>query len=147
MKRHETKIVKEAIKLAKRIGVAPANLMTPTILADEAGKVHKNVDVQVLGELQMKALKMGLILGVSQGSDEQAQFITMEYKGGKKDEAPTVIIGKGLTFDMGGNSIKPARDLHKMKFDMLGGGSVLAMMQAVANLKLKQKHRWNSAFK
>ena len=139
MKRHETKIVKEAIKLAKRLGIAPANLMTPRILADEARKnIHKNVDVEVLGELQMKTLKMGLILGVSQGSDEQAQFIKVEYKGGKKDEAPTVIIGKGLTFDMGGNSIKPARDLHKMKFDMLGGGSVMAMMQAVANLKLKQ---------
>ena len=139
MKRHETKIVKEAIKLAKRIGVAPANLMTPTILSEEARKnVHKNVSVEVLGELQMKALKMGLILGVSQGSDEKAQFIVMEYKGGKRGEAPTVIIGKGLTFDMGGNSIKPARDLHKMKFDMLGGGSVMAMMQAIANLKLKQ---------
>ena len=138
MKRHETKIVKEAIKFAKRIGIAPANLMTPRILSDEARNLHKKLDVEVLGELQMKSLKMGLILGVSQGSDEQAQFIKIEYKGGKKDEAPTVLIGKGLTFDMGGNSIKPARDLHKMKFDMLGSANVMAAMLAVANLKLKQ---------
>ena len=138
MKRHESKIVKEAIKFAKRIGIAPANLMTPTILAEEARNLHKKLDVEVLGELQMKALKMGLILGVSQGSDEQAQFIKIEYKGGKKDEAPTVLIGKGLTFDMGGNSIKPARNLHQMKFDMLGSANVMAAMLAVANLKLKQ---------
>ena len=140
MKRHETKIVKEAIKLAKRLGIAPANLMTPRMLADEARKnVHTSLKVEVLGELQMKALKMGLILGVSQGSDEQAQFIKLEWHGAKdRKEAPTILIGKGLTFDMGGNSIKPAKDLHKMKFDMLGAANVMATMQAVVNLDLKQ---------
>ena len=139
MKRHEIKIVKEAIEFAKRIGIAPANLMTPVILAEEARNLHKKLFVEVLGEAQMNALKMGLILGVSAGSDEQAQFIRIEYKGAKSwKTAPTVLIGKGLTFDMGGNSIKPARDLHKMKFDMLGSGAVMATMKAIATMGLKQ---------
>ena len=136
MKRKERKVVDKAIEFAKEVGLAPANLMTPSNLAERAQSLHKSVKVKVFGEKEMKEMEMGLLLGVSQGSDEEAKLIVAEYNGGDKDDAPTVLVGKGLTFDMGGNSIKPASKLHQMKFDMLGGGAVLAAIKAAADLKL-----------
>jgi leucyl aminopeptidase len=132
----QRKAVESGIEFAKRIGLAPANIMTPTKLSEEAKTLHKDIKVKVLGEKDMEKLGMGLLLGVSQGSDEEAKLIVAEYNGGSKGDNPTVLIGKGLTFDMGGNSIKPAKNLHQMKFDMLGGGAVLAAIKAAAELKL-----------
>lgn len=137
MNKRQTKAVDSAIEFAKRIGLAPANLMTPTNLAEEASNLHPSIKVKILGEEEMTKLGMGLLLGVSRGSDEEAKLIVAEYNGtGGYLDNPTVLIGKGLTFDMGGNSIKPANNLHQMKFDMLGGGSVLAAIKAAAELEL-----------
>ncbi len=140
MNKKQRKILDKSIEFAKRIGLEPANKMTPTKLAEEARTIAKDtatVQTTILGEAKMAKLGMGLILGVSQGSDEEAKFIVCEYNGtGCAKSPPTVLIGKGLTFDMGGNSIKPATNLHQMKFDMLGGGAVLATVQAAAEMKL-----------
>ena len=136
MNRKQRKVLKDSIAFAKRIGMEPANVMTPTKLAEEAKSMSVDIKVKVLNERDMKKLGMGLLLGVSQGSDQEAKLIVAEYNGGYKHDAPTVLVGKGLTFDMGGNSIKPANNLHQMKFDMLGGGAVLATIKAAAELKL-----------
>jgi leucyl aminopeptidase len=133
--KRQRKAVENGIEFAKRVGLAPANYMTPTQLAKEA-KTISGVKTTVLTEKDMTKLGMGLILGVSQGSDEEAKFIICEYNGTDPKEAPTVLVGKGLTFDAGGYSIKPSSNMHQMKFDMLGGGSVLAAIQAAAEMKL-----------
>jgi leucyl aminopeptidase len=135
-KKQQLKAVESGIEFARKVGLAPANIMTPTQLSEEAKGLHKDIRVKVLGEKEMARLGMGLLLGVSQGSDEEAKLIIAEYNGGTKGDAPTVLIGKGLTFDMGGNSIKPANNLHQMKFDMLGGGAVLAAIKAAAEISL-----------
>jgi len=137
MNKLQTKVVDSGIEFAKRIGLAPANFMTPTKLAAEAKALHPSLAVKVLNEKDMAKLGMGLLLGVSRGSDEEAKLIIVEHRGSPVSGAePTVLIGKGLTFDMGGNSIKPSNNLHQMKFDMLGGGSVLAAMKIAAELNL-----------
>ena len=135
MNKKQRKVLDKSIEFAKRIGLAPANEMTPTQLAKEA-KAISGVKTTVLTEKDMSKLGMGLLLGVSQGSDEDAKFIVCEYNGTDPKEAPTVLVGKGLTFDAGGYSIKPAANLHQMKFDMLGGGAVLAAIQAAAEMEL-----------
>ena len=138
MNKKQTKVVENTIKnFSVRVGNKPGNLMTPTMLANEVVDMGKEFDfeVEVLGEKKMKALGMGLILGVSQGSDEEAKLIVAKYMNGG-DEKPTVLVGKGLTFDAGGYSIKPAANLHKMRFDKLGGVAVLSTLRAVAELKL-----------
>jgi len=139
MNKKQMKVVEDTIKnFSKRVGNKPANLMTPTILADEVVQMgnHYGFDVEVLGEKKMKALKMGLILGVSQGSDEEAKLVVAKYMNGG-DEKPTVLVGKGLTHDCGGYSIKPAAGLNKMRHDKLGGVAVLGTLRAVAELKLE----------
>lgn len=90
----------------------------------------------VLDEARMKKLGMGALLSVSKGSREPAKLITMQYNGGEKGQAPVVLVGKGLTFDAGGISIKPAAAMDEMKYDMCGGASVLGVMRALAELKL-----------
>jgi leucyl aminopeptidase len=130
--------VKRAIELAVRLGDMPGNVLTPTVFAGEAVELAKASDrltSTILRERDMEVLGMGLLLGVSQGSEEEARLIVVEYEGGG-DEAPIALVGKGLTFDAGGYSIKPANNLHRMKHDMLGGGAVLATMQAIAELEL-----------
>jgi len=136
MNKKQNKVVDKGIEFAKRIGLSPANLMTPTKLSEEASSLHPSLKVKVLGEKEMDKLGMGLLLGVSQGSDEEAKLIIVEHNGAPDDLSSTVLIGKGLTFDMGGNSIKPSNNLHQMKFDMLGGGSVLAAIKVAAELNL-----------
>jgi leucyl aminopeptidase len=93
--------------------------------------------VQVLEEKQTEKLGMGALLSVSRGSRQPAKLIVMEYRGGKADAKPVVLVGKGLTFDAGGISIKPASGMEDMKFDMSGGAAVIAAMQAVAELDVK----------
>jgi leucyl aminopeptidase len=131
--------VKSAIKLSVELGDTPSNLLTPTILAEKAVEIaegHENLVATILGEEEMDDLGMGLLLGVSQGSDEDARLIVLEYDGGEDEEAPIALVGKGLTFDAGGYSLKPPSNMHQMKHDMLGGGAVLATMQAIAELDL-----------
>ena len=125
--------------LAKDLGNLPPNICTPTYLADVARKLAKNgkLKVTVLEEAQMKKLGMGALLAVSQGSHQPAKLITMEYHGGAKNAKPQVLVGKGITFDSGGISIKPSAAMDEMKFDMCGAASVFGAVKAVMQLGLK----------
>jgi leucyl aminopeptidase len=125
--------------LAKDLGNLPGNICTPTYLAEQAKKLGRKstkLRVQILEEKQMEKLGMGALLSVSRGSRQPAKLIVMEYKGGKPKSKPVVLVGKGLTFDAGGISIKPSPAMDEMKFDMCGGASVLGAMAACVELKL-----------
>ena len=124
---------------SRDLGNHPAGDMTPKSLAEDVKRMCKGtaVKVRVLDEEKMKSLGMGAILGVSQGSVEEAQMVIMEYKGGKKDDAPIIFCGKGITFDSGGISIKPSSKMDEMKFDMLGAAAVAGGVHAIAKLGLK----------
>ncbi len=127
------------VALAKDLGNLPGNICTPSYLADQArklGRKSRRLRVQILGERQMEKLGMGALLSVSKGSRQPAQLIVMEYRGGKPTDKPVVLVGKGLTFDAGGISIKPSAAMDEMKFDMCGGASVLGTMAACLELKL-----------
>lgn len=132
-------IISEQINFARRLGDTPGNLMTPTILAKEAQKAAKEtgVKVTVWDKARIKKEKMGGLIGVSQGSDQEPRFIIMEYKGGKASDKPICLVGKGLTFDAGGISIKPGAGMDEMKYDMCGSTAVIAGILAIAKLKLK----------
>ncbi|MDQ5985678.1 MAG: Cytosol aminopeptidase [Syntrophus sp. SKADARSKE-3] len=124
---------------ARDIVSMPANNMTPTDLANEAlniAKKRKTVTCKVFDENHMKKLGMNALLGVAKGSDEPAKFIIMEYRGTKRSVAPIVLVGKGLTFDSGGISLKPAEKMDEMKTDMAGAAAVLGAIQAVSDLQL-----------
>ncbi len=126
------------VALARDLGNLPSNLCTPTYLAEEAqrlGKRHK-LNVTVLDRRQMEKLGMGALLAVTRGSAEPARFIVLEYNGAPKKHKPVVLVGKGITFDTGGISLKPAGDMDEMKYDMSGAGSVLGTFEAVAGMKL-----------
>ena len=126
------------VALAKDLGNLPSNVCTPTYLAREAeriGKAHK-FKVTVLDRKDMEKLGMGSFLSVTRGSAEPPRFIVMEYRGGPKKQKPVVLVGKGITFDTGGISLKPAGDMDEMKYDMSGAGSVLGTLKAVAGMKL-----------
>ena len=125
--------------LAKALANLPGNICTPTYLADQAralGRGAGKLKVRVLEEAQMRKLAMGALLSVSRGSREPAKLIIMEYRGGKANSKPVVLVGKGLTFDAGGISIKPAAGMDEMKYDMCGGASVLGTMAACVELQL-----------
>ncbi|ALA56619.1 leucyl aminopeptidase [Nitrospira moscoviensis] len=117
----------------------PSNVMTPTKIAHEAKAVAKEtgVSVKILEQKEMEALGMGALLGVAKGSHEPPKFIILQYHGSKKkDERPVVLVGKTITFDTGGISLKPAENMEQMKADMTGGAEVLATIRAAARLKL-----------
>jgi leucyl aminopeptidase len=127
------------INRARHLGNLPGNICTPSYLAKEAknlGEKYSNLKVKILGEKQMQRLKMGSLLSVSAGSAEEAKLIVMEYKGAKATSKPYVLVGKGVTFDTGGISLKPGAAMDEMKFDMCGAASVVGTMAAVAQLKL-----------
>ncbi|NEX21580.1 leucyl aminopeptidase [Thiorhodococcus mannitoliphagus] len=127
------------IALAKELGNLPGNICTPSYLAERAkqfGKDFKALKVEVLDEDKMADLGMGALTSVSRGSREPAKLIVMHYKGGKPDAKPVVLVGKGLTFDAGGISIKPAAEMDEMKYDMCGGASVFGTVQAACQLEL-----------
>ncbi|MDH5435186.1 MAG: leucyl aminopeptidase [Gammaproteobacteria bacterium] len=127
------------VKLAKDLGNLPGNICTPTYLADQAkalGKSCKNLTVKVLEEKDMKKLGMGSLLSVSRGSRQPAKLITLEYKGDKKNSKPIALVGKGLTFDAGGISLKPPAAMDEMKYDMCGGASVLGTIKAICKMRL-----------
>ncbi len=125
-------------ELARDLGNLPGNICTPTYLADAARKLAADfkLKVQVLDRKQMEALKMGSLLSVARGSDEPPKLIVLQYTGGPAKQAPVALIGKGITFDTGGISIKPAAEMDEMKFDMCGAASVLGTLHAVAEMKL-----------
>ena len=125
------------IEFAKEWANRPANFSTPTLLAGAARSLAKlpNIKCQVLGPKDVEKLAMGSFMAVAQGSDEPLRFIVLRYDGAAKSEAPTVLVGKGITFDSGGISIKPAAEMDEMKFDMCGAASVLGVFRALAELK------------
>src|SRR5207249_5770406 len=127
------------VQLARECANRPGNHCPPTYLADEAkrlGKAH-GLKVEVLERKDAEKLGMGAFLAVSQGSEEPPKFIVLRYEGGAKGEAPVVLVGKGITFDTGGISIKPSAEMDEMKFDMGGAASVLGTLRAAAELGLK----------
>ncbi|MBK6975106.1 MAG: leucyl aminopeptidase [Sterolibacteriaceae bacterium] len=131
--------IASGMALAKELGNLPANICTPTYLAQQAralGKAHK-FKVEVLERAQMEKLGMGSLLSVAAGSAEPPKFIVMKYQGTtKKGARPVVLVGKGITFDTGGISIKPAAEMDEMKYDMCGAASVFGTLKAVATLGL-----------
>ena len=127
------------INLARELGNLPANICTPTYLAKQArtlGRQHAKLSVSTLNEKKMRELGMNSLLSVGHGSDQPSQLIVLEYKGGKAKDAPYAIVGKGITFDTGGISLKPGGKMDEMKFDMGGASSVLGTVLAVAELDL-----------
>jgi leucyl aminopeptidase len=133
--------IANGVELAKRLGNLPANICTPSFLADEAkklGRSHK-LGVEILDRKRIEALKMGSFMSVAKGSTEPPRLIVMKYEGAAKGKgaAPIVLVGKGITFDSGGISIKPATTMDEMKFDMCGAASVFGALRAAAELKLK----------
>lgn len=129
------------VDLAKNLGNLPGNLCTPSYLAEAAQKLSGGgeraaIKVRVLEETDMRKLNMGSLLSVSAGSRQPAKLIVLEYLKGPKGDKPIALVGKGLTFDAGGISLKPADRMDEMKFDMCGGAAVLGVFKAVSELKL-----------
>jgi leucyl aminopeptidase len=125
------------VEFAKEWANRPANHATPSLLADAAKSLAKmpHIKCEVLGAKEVAKLGMGSFMAVAQGSDEPLRFIVLRYEGAAKAEAPTVLVGKGITFDSGGISIKPAAEMDEMKFDMCGAASVLGVFRALGELK------------
>ncbi len=132
-------ILSECQNLARRLGDTPGNYMTPSILANEAVKAAKStkMKVTVWDRARIKKERMGGLYCVSKGSAEEPRFIIMEYKGAGASKKPVCLVGKGLTFDCGGISIKPSQGMEEMKYDMCGGAAVIGAMTAIARLGLK----------
>lgn len=131
--------ITKGVKLAKDLGNLPGNICNPTYLSTQAknlGKDYPSIKVSVLDKAAMEKLKMGALLAVAKGSVEPPKLIVMEYNGGGKKQKPIVLVGKGITFDSGGISIKPAAAMDEMKYDMCGAAAVLGVMTACAELKL-----------
>ena len=125
------------VELAKEWANRPANHATPSRLADAARALGKKADIQckVLGPREVERLGMGSFMAVARGAVEPLRFIVLEYKSRKASAAPTVLVGKGITFDTGGISMKPAAEMDEMKFDMSGAASVLGVFEALAELR------------
>jgi len=130
-------ILAEAANLARDMTNEPANYMTPTEMANIALQLAKDngLEVTILEKKQMKELGMGGVLGVNQGSAQPPKFIILSYRGRKSDEVDIALVGKGITFDSGGISIKPSEGMGEMKGDMAGGAAVIAAIGAIARLK------------
>ena len=142
------KTLKSGVSIAKKISAAvyftrdlinhPGNTATPTYLAEQARKMAKqcNIKCKILNKPDMEKMGMGALLGVAKGSHQPPKFIILEYWGTKKNKAPVVLVGKGLTFDTGGISIKPSNGMEEMKTDMSGGAGMMGAIMATASLKL-----------
>jgi leucyl aminopeptidase len=134
----KAQIITQAVYFARDLVSAPSNEMTPSIMAQKAREIarRKNVSCKVLDKEKMKEMGMNALLAVASGSNEEPKFIILEYAGGKKSAAPIVLVGKGLTFDSGGISIKPSDKMEEMKSDMSGGAAVMGVIMATADLQL-----------
>ncbi|GGB95103.1 putative cytosol aminopeptidase [Oxalicibacterium flavum] len=130
--------IANGIDLTKELGNLPANVCTPTYLANTARKMAREfkLTAEILDRKQLQALKMGSFLSVTNGSVEPPKFIVLKHGGGKAKDAPVVLVGKGITFDSGGISIKPGAAMDEMKYDMGGAAAVLGTMRAIAEMKL-----------
>ena len=131
--------IADGVELARMLGDLPGNICTPSYLASKARELGRSSDklkVSVLNEAAMEKLGMGSLLSVSRGSREPARLITLKYNGGKASEKPVVLVGKGVTFDSGGISIKPSPAMDEMKYDMCGAASVLGTLKACIAMKL-----------
>ena len=132
-------IIGSAVCDSRDLGNHPGNITTPTRLAEFASEVGKkgNMKVTIFDREEFTEMGMGSFAGVAQGTNEPPKFIIMEYNGGKNDEKPIMLVGKGLTFDTGGVSLKPGLNMDQMKFDMCGSAVVFGIMNAIAELKPK----------
>jgi leucyl aminopeptidase len=129
----------ESAALLRNMANLAGNICTPTYLANIAAKLargQRKLRVKVLGEAQIRKLKMGCFLSVTRGSDEPAKFIVMDYRGGRSGAAPLVLVGKGVTFDTGGISLKDPGAMDEMKYDMCGAATVIAALQLATTLQL-----------
>ena len=131
------RIVAEAENLARELASKPGNVATPSHLAAVAREIAEEggMEITVFDRAAMEEEGFGGILGVAAGSEEEPRFIVMEYRGGAEDDPPVALVGKGVTFDSGGISIKPSAKMEQMKYDMSGAAAVLGAMQAVARLR------------
>jgi len=131
-------VIAEAVTLARDLANEPGNFMTPTLFAEKAEEVANAVGLgyQVLEESDMASLGMGALLGVAQGSEEPAKFVVLEHNAGHPELDTYVIVGKGITFDSGGISLKPGEGMEWMRDDMSGAAVALGVLQAVARLRL-----------
>jgi leucyl aminopeptidase len=133
------KALGNGMALARDLGNLPPNVCTPTYLGERAlelGREFPSIKVKVLDETEIRELKMGALLAVAQGSAQPPRLIVCEYRGAKKADAPVCLVGKGITFDSGGISLKDPPAMDEMKFDMMGGATVLGTLRSVAELKL-----------
>jgi len=135
----EGRAIAAGMSLARDLGNLPANVCTPAYLANSAVKLGREwkLAVEVLEQGDMEKLGMGSLLSVTRGSHQPPKFVILRYSGAGKKERPIVLVGKGITFDTGGISLKPAAEMDEMKFDMCGAASVLGTLRAVAELKPK----------
>ncbi len=135
----EGQIMAEGVNFTRWLGDCPGNFMNPTQLAEEAKKAAKGTKMKVTAwdKAKIAKEKMDSLIGVSNGSDQEPRFIIMEYKGAAASKKPICFVGKGLTFDAGGISIKPSAGMEEMKYDMCGGSAVIGAMATIARLKLK----------
>lgn len=134
----EAQSIAAGVRFCRTLANLPANVCTPSYLAEKAREManeHPQITAKIMEPEEMQAMGMGSLLAVGQGSDEPARLIEMHYRGNGK-ASPIVLIGKGITFDSGGISIKPAQSMDEMKYDMAGGASVLGTMKACALLNL-----------
>ena len=135
----QASIVSECVNFTRSLGDTPGNKMNPPILAEVTQKEAKGTGLRVTvwDKARIKKEKMGNLYGVSKGGGEEPRLIIMEYRGAAKSKKPICYVGKGLTFDSGGISLKPGAGMEEMKYDMMGGAAVIGTMLAIARLKLK----------
>ena len=127
-----------AARIQRDLANLPGNICTPRYLAEQAralGRAHRSLRVRVLDEAAIKREKMGCLLAVAQGSNEPPRVLVLEHRGGEAGEAPVILVGKGVTFDSGGISIKPSAEMDEMKYDMSGAAAVLAALSLMAQLR------------
>jgi leucyl aminopeptidase len=133
----EAEATADGADLARTLGNLPPNICTPTYLAEQAKKLAREfkLDVEVLERRDMEKLGMGALLAVTRGSRQPPKLIVLRYRGAAKTKKPLVLVGKGITFDTGGISLKPSGEMDEMKFDMSGAGSVLGAIRALAGMR------------
>jgi len=133
----EAQATADGMDLARTLGNLPSNICTPTYLAEQARKLAREfkLDIEVLERRDMEKLGMGSFLAVTKASHEPPKLIVLHYSGGPKSKKPLALVGKGITFDTGGISLKPSAEMDEMKFDMSGAGSVLGAIRALAGMK------------
>ena len=131
--------IAHGVSLARDLGNLPGNVCTPTYLANAARDLakHYRMKIQIIERAEMEKLGMGALLSVARGSVQPPKLIIVEYRGGPAGQKPVALVGKGVTFDTGGISIKPSPEMDEMKFDMCGAASVLGTLKAIAEMKLR----------